>query len=324
MTDINTPGNGSKILIAQETEAGDAQSPCAEDAVHTKAAPSKPARRATGPRTPAGKRRSKYNAVKHGIFTRAVLEGLESKQEYYRLLQALREDLQPEGTLEDILVEQLATLFWRRRRVLEAEKGAIQENARFILWDKTMEQVEEVVRTDDRLVPWAGGLLRRRLNPCVLEKCIDILQDWRKGFAESGFDSNEDIEVLARVYGFERLELAREGLPCAYRLLAAITKQNGKAEEGAHLSPTQGKEAMLRHIDEEIKRLTQLKTELTEQQGERLQCQAQTQMVPDSVDRLIRYETMLSREIDKTLSQFERLQRRRHGERDLPPIKIDL
>jgi hypothetical protein len=76
---------------------------------------------ATGPRTSSGKERSKYNAVKHGILSQGVVLKSESRSDYESLLMGLREDLKPEGTFEDLLVEKLATFLWRYRRVIALE-----------------------------------------------------------------------------------------------------------------------------------------------------------------------------------------------------------
>jgi hypothetical protein len=78
-------------------------------------------RNATGPRTQEGKRRSKYNSTKDGIFSKVfVLDG-ESRAEFNALLNGLRDDFHPEGTFEEIWVEKLATLLWRERRLIIAE-----------------------------------------------------------------------------------------------------------------------------------------------------------------------------------------------------------
>ena len=71
-------------------------------------------RRATGPRTPQGKERSKFNARKHGLFSKAILLQNESRTEYDALLDGLMENFQPQGKLEIVLVEYLATLLWRK------------------------------------------------------------------------------------------------------------------------------------------------------------------------------------------------------------------
>ena len=136
----------------------------------------------TGLRTLRGKRRSRYNATKHGIFREGIIEGRESRDQYDYLLAALVHHFQPDGALEELLVEKLAMLFWRYRRLLCAERGEIE--------------------------------------------------------------------------GIERPSLMS--------------------------------------------------------------------MHGDTSDRLVRYEASLERGIDRTLNQLERQQRRRLGERDLPPIKVDL
>jgi hypothetical protein len=84
--------------------------------------------RATGPRTLSGKERSKYNALRHGIFSKAVVLKTESREEYDSLVNGLRVGLQPVGTLEEIFVENLAMLIWRRRRFIIAETGEIRKN----------------------------------------------------------------------------------------------------------------------------------------------------------------------------------------------------
>jgi hypothetical protein len=65
---------------------------------------------ATGPRTELGKEKSKQNALKHGIFSSTVLLKDEQRAKFDSLLNGLRDDLEPQGTLEEILVDKLASL----------------------------------------------------------------------------------------------------------------------------------------------------------------------------------------------------------------------
>ena len=85
------------------------------------------AARSTGPKSPEGKKRSRFNAMKHGILTSEllILEGpnAEDARAFNESLGALRQDLAPEGALEDLLVEKIAVCFWRQRRVLKCEAG---------------------------------------------------------------------------------------------------------------------------------------------------------------------------------------------------------
>jgi hypothetical protein len=73
---------------------------------------------ATGPRTELGKEKSRRNALKHGIFSSTVLLKDEQRAKFDSLLSGLRDDLEPQGTLEEILVDKLASLLWRHRRLM--------------------------------------------------------------------------------------------------------------------------------------------------------------------------------------------------------------
>ena len=92
------------------------------------------AKRSTGPRTPKGKARVKWNALKHGLLARSVVVplkgGPENRGQFKALLERLHEELQPVGMLEEMLVEQIAVDYWRRRRALRAEASEITENVR--------------------------------------------------------------------------------------------------------------------------------------------------------------------------------------------------
>ena len=86
----------------------------------------------TGPRTPEGKQKVRWNALQHGLLAQEVViptgPGQEDDAEFEHLLVALRDDLQPCGALEEILVEKIAVCYWRLRRVLRAENGEIRSN----------------------------------------------------------------------------------------------------------------------------------------------------------------------------------------------------
>jgi len=89
------------------------------------------ARKSTGPRTPEGRAASRWNALQHGVLARAVippaLEKYESRADFSFLLQTLHEELDPQSALEDMLVERIATSYWRLARLLRAEAGMIAE-----------------------------------------------------------------------------------------------------------------------------------------------------------------------------------------------------
>ncbi len=59
----------------------------------------------------------RYNAMTHGILSKHAVLPHEDKTEFECLLAALTVEHQPAGVTEQHLVEELATILWRKRRV---------------------------------------------------------------------------------------------------------------------------------------------------------------------------------------------------------------
>ncbi len=71
-----------------------------------------------------------YNALKHGILSKHVVLPHEDKDEFDDLLGALMAEHQPGGVTEIHLIEELAGVLWRKRRVLLAEGAKINRGLR--------------------------------------------------------------------------------------------------------------------------------------------------------------------------------------------------
>ena len=69
----------------------------------------------------------RFNAMKHGILSRLVVLAHEDHSEFADLLAALLDEHRPAGMTERHLIEELATIIWRKRRVLLAEGAKINE-----------------------------------------------------------------------------------------------------------------------------------------------------------------------------------------------------
>ncbi len=69
----------------------------------------------------------RFNAMKHGILSRLAVLAHEDHAEFDDLLAALLDEHRPAGMTERHLVEELATIIWRKRRVLLAEGAKINE-----------------------------------------------------------------------------------------------------------------------------------------------------------------------------------------------------
>jgi len=84
-----------------------------------------------GPRTPMGKQRSRYNALRNGFFAKeAAIHSpffSESKKEFREVLRELIRERQPQGITEMNLVEFAATQLLKLRRLQRAEQALILE-----------------------------------------------------------------------------------------------------------------------------------------------------------------------------------------------------
>jgi hypothetical protein len=69
----------------------------------------------------------RFNAMKHGILSRLAVLAHEDHAEFDDLLAALMDEHRPAGMTERHLIEELATIIWRKRRVLLAEGAKINE-----------------------------------------------------------------------------------------------------------------------------------------------------------------------------------------------------
>src|ERR1700739_997467 len=81
------------------------------------------ARLSTGPVTEDGKRRSRRNAVRHGLTAETVIDALEDAEDYAAFQMAVASDYEAQSTVERELVLRLASLLWRLRRATAIETG---------------------------------------------------------------------------------------------------------------------------------------------------------------------------------------------------------
>jgi len=89
-------------------------------------------RSSTGPRTEQGKRRSRQNAVRHGLTAETVVDVLEDPAAYRAFETQVLSDYLPASTIERELVTRLASLLWRLRRATAIETGLLQIHAEIL------------------------------------------------------------------------------------------------------------------------------------------------------------------------------------------------
>jgi hypothetical protein len=87
----------------------------------------------TGPVTEEGKRRSRQNAVRHGLTAETVIDALEDADDYAAFEMAITADYDAQSAVERELVLRLASLLWRLRRATAIESGLFRIQARHLL-----------------------------------------------------------------------------------------------------------------------------------------------------------------------------------------------
>ncbi len=95
--------------------------------------------KSTGPKTSEGKAAVRLNALKHGLLSQEILLPGEDEEALTELGERLREELQPFGELENLLVDQIISAYWRLRRLGRVETG-------IFAWEHSEELAERAER----------------------------------------------------------------------------------------------------------------------------------------------------------------------------------
>jgi hypothetical protein len=97
----------------------------------------------TGPATEEGRRRSRQNAVRHGLTAETVIDALEDAEDYAAFEMAVTADYDAQSAVERELVLRLASLLWRLRRATAIESGLFKIQARHLLQFRRRRQARQ-------------------------------------------------------------------------------------------------------------------------------------------------------------------------------------
>src|SRR5580693_7852985 len=117
------------------------------------------ARKSTGPRTPEGKDRSKFNAIKHGLNARTLVLPGEDAGAFQDRLDAWEADLQPRNDVEHVLVERSATLSWQLARADRAAAARLASILAAAPAEEALRQADRAAALGQRLFQDPGGPL---------------------------------------------------------------------------------------------------------------------------------------------------------------------
>jgi hypothetical protein len=279
-----------------------------------------------GVKTDEGKAIVKYNALKHGLLAQETVitagEGAENPNEFSALLGDLKVQLQPEGTLEEMLVEKVAVAYWRLRRAYRYESGLIRReldtasddfhegrNREFNGKHKTDEQIEvKIAENKGVLGAWkkdGRDLARMKKAGKPLEDIYDWEGNWEWLYDKvhymlpdypNGWDAKDLRESLNKNACFSDEEIWQ----------AHIDLCNEKVKKHAET---------IADLEKEMAR-NRLKLQVVKKLG----------TIPSKyeLDRLLRYEGSIERQFYKALNQLERLQRLRAGDNVPAPVNVDV
>ena len=269
------------------------------------------ARKSTGPKSAEGKAKSRMNAIKYGLLAREVvvpgfgfLDG-EQGSKFQALHQMYREHLEPVGPLEEMMVERIVTAYWRLHRVLIAERGEIVRSLEGARHENPVEDPHRLLMTLGWL-PWAhdaGSEVRAvrdsvrkegELTEPMLARLLKVLE--------------------GRSSMIERLQEAQEVPP---------TEAEGLSAEALK---AKRQERLLKFLDEQLVCCEAGLQEIGELHGWTTQVRLDASLLPGrkTMDRILRYETNLERQLYRAMNQLERLQRLRKGEVVPAPLAIQV
>jgi hypothetical protein len=259
-----------------------------------------PAMHEAAPVAKVGYEAVKFNAMRHGILSGLAVLAHENHVEFDDLLAALIEEHRPVGMTERHLVEELATIIWRKRRVLLAEGAAINRGLRALV-SSDMNNPIPAAAPFERDLSGNGDDIKRMMvkSPELLaEEREDIESEVRALWKAGGILRRGGAN--ANAYAKARRVLAPESRACWERDVA----------EGTYQADAESLAGYIRDILEPIM------DGLAKQARHQAAIKAQTLgegLQPHRLENLNRYETHLDRKFERTLGMLLKLNEMRQA-----------
>src|SRR5271157_1199561 len=279
------------------------------------------AQESTGPRTPEGRAVSRMNAVKHGILSSHLLVCSpylkESAREFATLRQRCWEDLSPHAPLEEMLVDQIVTAQWRLRRALKAESGEIA-----LALDAVRPAIAEPNLRSKWLLWQASGDVTCAMRQSALG--IFYLESYLKKLRalveKEGELTEAAVQDLVESLGGQPTTLTEVLLGLRSRSLENPGGLEPDALRARH------KDQVLAYIDRELGFLSSSERESISRESAQHDSRPAAATLPslEVLDKILRYETKLERQMYRAMNQLERLQRLRQGEPVPPPLTVEV
>ena len=162
--------------------------------------------KSTGPKTPEGKAAVRLNALRHGILSREILLPGEDEQALRELSEHLRDELQPVGELESLLVDRIISAYWRLRRLGRVETG-------IFAWERSEELAERAEREAQEYESNEHEDLMRVMSITVTDKKghEEALSRARRMRSEQEDETAIERTLYRALHELERRQAARRG-----------------------------------------------------------------------------------------------------------------
>jgi hypothetical protein len=260
------------------------------------------------------------NAVKHGILSKqVVVRGLnirENSREFTALHQRFCEALDPVGPVEEMLVDQIVTTHWRLRRALTAEAGEIalsvdkDAGKRGLGHHPTLQWMEW-----QRLGDPIWYMEESSVGNGILKNWIEEI---RAGVEKEGELSEAAIKNLVEHFGGKPNCLTQEMEKFRLSLM-----ENPEGLEAAALRERNKQQALL-FVNKTLSFACWRKSNCEKREEREKESQQAAAVIPslDVMEKIMRYETKLERQMYRAMAQLERVQRMRKGETLPAPLTV--
>ena len=265
----------------------------------------KNALKSTAPKTPEGKRKVSKNTLKHGIFAKEIVidsgDGKESMAEFEGLLEGLRNDYAPKGSVEEMLVAEIAINYWRLRRVRKYEMGETRKQLNSAAWNDGVSAARRLSSDLSRL-PSPKAQYELQTYPDGVRYLIDVLDEIEQSSIEE-MKGISDAELLRLSLYFGDNE---GGITyrCSFYMMMATDgptqARENPAEFGNTPEPEACKRVIIHSLHAEKQRLQEIHQELLDRENLAFQAHMDSLVLSNDVvlNKVHRYETSLLRNID--------------------------
>src|SRR5437868_7680040 len=187
----------------------------------------------SGPKSPEGKKIVAANARKHGLLEKNIVistgDGTEDQAEFDSLFFEMRAYYNPVGIAEDLLVQEIATSYWRSARALRCERGEVTIGSTKSTVQPELGQTEELLL---ELQPESEARHSLLGTSRGLNYLLQKIEETCKEVISSGAVSTESTKWLPRNsrqswYGFSKQAL----LVALDKEIAELTTRKVQIEE---------------------------------------------------------------------------------------------